>query len=299
MKIIKSLPLLLLAALSLCACATTGSEAPSQVAAMPSVMPTGMVVQAPRGYAVMCLRTPDLCDLSPETADAAKATLMAAASSGESTGAILSNAEIAALEAGDKAAPIQTHEAPAIVVDEAPAPVALADATQAAAETVPVAPVEVVADPAAPKLALLSDPPRALLDTINRRVNAKVRQQSDQATYHAEEVWNRPVVSGGLLSGDCEDLAIEKRQELIAAGVDPKSLTYAVVYRGDIGLHVLLVASTSEGDLALDSRTPWIEPWSKVPYIWVKRQVAADPTQWVMVLPVIRTAAARNAASAD
>lgn len=157
-----------------------------------------------------------------------------------------------------------------------------------------------ISDTAKPPIYTLMDPPKSLLDNVNRRVNANVRQQSDLATYKADDVWNRPIVADGLLSGDCEDLAIEKRQELIEAGVDPKSMFYAVVYRRDIGLHVLLVVSTSKGDLALDSRSPWIEPWNKVPYIWVKRQLAENPTQWAMVMqPGTRSAPIHLADASD
>jgi predicted transglutaminase-like cysteine proteinase len=135
----------------------------------------------------------------------------------------------------------------------------------------------------APLKVVAQDDQIALLDAVNRRVNTKVWQRSDWSTFKANEVWSRPVARSGILSGDCEDIAIEKRQQLIAAGLDPSAMFYAVVYRPDIGLHVLLVVSTPQGDLALDSRSPWVQPWDKVPYTWVKRQRTDNPNLWAMV----------------
>lgn len=207
MVLAKMFPLVAVVGALLSACTTTDSSPRASLAPLTApiaAMNTGIDVQAPHGFAAMCLRAPDLCDL--------------------------------------------------------------------AGGVTPVA------------YAPLQDPQMALLDTVNRSVNAKVRQQSDWTTHNTAEVWSRPVVNGGLLSGDCEDLAIEKRLQLIQAGVDPRSLFYAVVYRRDIGLHVLLIVSTSQGDLALDSRSPWIQPWNKVPYTWVKRQLPENPSQWAIVI---------------
>ncbi len=310
---------LLLAATTLTACTTAPPNLKATVTRGASVlaMGSGMSVQAPRGFNEMCVRRAELCD-------AAQTLTTASSSNAESGADKVAKLETRAIEASAAAEPTSTP-APALAWsarvemtqvdfrkqtagvnakfdDEALQAALAAEAAGGATGSVePVrtgatnmtmvaplmieTPKSIVQAVAAGPTALITDPPQALLDAVNRRVNGMVRQQSDWATYQVEELWNRPIVTGGFLSGDCEDIAIEKRQELVEAGVDPKRMFFAVVYRRDVGLHVLLMVSTDRGDLALDSRSPWIEPWDKVPYIWVKRQLADNPREWVMVLP--------------
>src|ERR1700740_2145398 len=108
----------------------------------------------------------------------------------------------------------------------------------------------------------------ATLVAVNRRVNASVRQKSDYDVYGLADVWSRPVRSAAGLTGDCKKIALEKRLELIEAGVPAQSLTYALVYRRDLGLHIVLVAATENGDMVLDSRTPYVTRWQEAPYAW-------------------------------
>ena len=123
-----------------------------------------------------------------------------------------------------------------------------------------------------------------LLETVDRYVNANVRQASDMEVYGVQEYWNRSGV-GPRARGDCEDLAIEKRLELIEQGYPPADLVYAVVYRPDLGLHAVLIAHTEIGDLVLDSRTPELVLWNHAPYTWIKRQSPEDPSIWNLVDP--------------
>jgi len=118
-----------------------------------------------------------------------------------------------------------------------------------------------------------------LLRKVNRRVNSRVHQQ-----YDVSEQW-RPSGIGPGAVGDCEDLAIEKRMELISLGFPPKDLFFAIGYLGGEGLHAVLVAHTAKGDLVLDSRTPWTSEWSRTPYVWLVRQSDIDPTVWLSALP--------------
>lgn len=119
------------------------------------------------------------------------------------------------------------------------------------------------------------------LNQVNRFVNANVRQRRDANVGDAPEYW-RPSGVGFGAWGDCKDIAVEKRQELIEQGYPAKDLFLAIGYRPDIGLHAVLVAHTADGDLILDSRTPYIVAWSEAPYVWVKHQSRQDPFTWVL-----------------
>jgi predicted transglutaminase-like cysteine proteinase len=118
-----------------------------------------------------------------------------------------------------------------------------------------------------------------LLRRVDGSVNAHVRQQSDRAIYGTGELW-RASGSGRNAVGDCEDLAIEKRLQLIEAGFPSERLFFAVVYGTGIGLHTILVARLTSGDWVLDSRTPFVERWSETPYQWLTVERPGAPTKW-------------------
>ena len=124
---------------------------------------------------------------------------------------------------------------------------------------------------------------QSLLQGINRLVNGRVHQGTDLEIYGQAEVWRRSGVGKGA-AGDCEDLAIEKRFELVDAGFPPDRLAFAVVYAHGIGLHTVLVAHLSSGDYVLDSRTPYIQPWADTPYSWIGIQSTEDPMAWHAVM---------------
>jgi len=118
-----------------------------------------------------------------------------------------------------------------------------------------------------------------ILAKINKHVNEHVHQKSDMATYGVPELW-RPAGDGPHAVGDCEDLAIEKRIELISAHFPPERLFFAVVFAANVGLHTVLVARLDRGDVVLDSRTPYIEPWERSPYLWLAIEKPGQPQVW-------------------
>ena len=120
---------------------------------------------------------------------------------------------------------------------------------------------------------------RSLLARVNNHVNGRVHQQSDMASYGVPELW-RPSGDGPHAVGDCEDLAIEKRIELIAAHFPADRLFFAVVYASGVGLHTVLVARLDSGDVVLDSRSAFIQPWSRTPYSWLSIEAPGAPLQW-------------------
>lgn len=117
------------------------------------------------------------------------------------------------------------------------------------------------------------------LRSINRRVNAHVRQVSDESAFGEGELW-RPSGQGPGAVGDCEDLALQKMVELRAAGYPASSLLLAVAYRRRIGLHTVLVVRTQSGDYVLDNMSWTVKPWAKVKYSWLSVQSPADPSRW-------------------
>ena len=121
-----------------------------------------------------------------------------------------------------------------------------------------------------------------LLDHVNRTVNRVVRQADDWRVYGQNEVWTPAGLKRGA-RGDCEDIALEKRQQLIHAGVPADNLFLAVGYARRLGLHVVLVARTSGGDLVLDSRSNELRSWRSVPYSWIGAQSGQDPAQWYAI----------------
>lgn len=118
-----------------------------------------------------------------------------------------------------------------------------------------------------------------LLKHVHGTINARVRQQSDRLLYGVGELW-RPSGTGRNAAGDCEDLAIQKRLDLIAAGFPPARLFFGIVYRTDIGLHTVLLARLDAGDVVLDSRSNFVEPWSATRYQWLLSEQPGDPSRW-------------------
>jgi predicted transglutaminase-like cysteine proteinase len=122
---------------------------------------------------------------------------------------------------------------------------------------------------------------RRLVRAINRNINQTVAQVSDEITSGQKEYWELPRRwYFQRIAGDCEDIAIAKRMELIRAGFPANRLNYAVVYRRDIGLHVVLLAHLDQGDYVLDSAVGTIRLWNKTNYVWLRIQSRENPLQW-------------------
>jgi predicted transglutaminase-like cysteine proteinase len=117
------------------------------------------------------------------------------------------------------------------------------------------------------------------LRRINSSVNRFVIQQTDDRTYKSSEYWARSGL-GPAAHGDCEDIAIEKRLQLIDAGIRPDRMAFAVVYSHMAGLHVLLLVRMPSGIIALDSRSNRVGEVGKLKYRWVVIQDWRKPTQW-------------------
>lgn len=122
----------------------------------------------------------------------------------------------------------------------------------------------------------------AQIRDINRDVNRQIIQRSDWQSYGTGEHWARPG-SGRRATGDCEDLALEKRARLVQSGFDPKSLFLAVTYRQRNGLHVVLIARLADGDYILDNLYPEVVRWHRTDYVWLRQQSTDNPKFWLTV----------------
>jgi predicted transglutaminase-like cysteine proteinase len=112
-----------------------------------------------------------------------------------------------------------------------------------------------------------------VLNQINQAVNREVKKASDLDLYGQPEYWSLPRQVNGKLYGDCEDYALEKRRQLVAAGVPASALSLAVAVTARGESHAVLMVSLKSGDWVLDNLTPWATPWEDLNYRWVQRQV--------------------------
>ena len=129
----------------------------------------------------------------------------------------------------------------------------------------------------APATVVLGPAQWQTLEQVNESVNQAIRPMDDQKHYGRAEYWNIP--TDGY--GDCEDYALTKRKELMAAGFPEPSLRVALVVTWRNERHAVLTVSSDRGDFVLDNLTGEIVGWDKAGYRWVERQ---DPTRawgWV------------------
>ncbi|NEW86094.1 transglutaminase [Rhodopseudomonas sp. WA056] len=114
-----------------------------------------------------------------------------------------------------------------------------------------------------------------LLETINRRVNSEIAP--------VRKVYGSDLRIGwtiGPKAGDCNDYAVTKRHRLIESGVPARALRLSVVRTPDQVGHLVLLVSTTDGDLVLDNLAPSIRSWQSTDYEWLKIQSSADARLW-------------------
>jgi predicted transglutaminase-like cysteine proteinase len=286
----------------LAACATAPqkfaatSVAPIQQTAQQTAasreMPLGAPVEAPVGFVSLCMRSP--VDCVQEDTPQARA------------GAVLQAQSLARARwqrVMELAASRGQIEAP-------PPPPASIGAPAGAAqpgdgETAQAEPALIPAAATVPATATSTSPPtgdaRLALDAatwmrirqINAYVNRAIRPASDLDVYGVRDWWVAPLSSGLAPYGDCKDYVLEKRRELIAAGVPSRNLSIALVRTEWGESHAVLVVATQQGDLVLDNLSGAIKTWDRTPYAWEARQSATDPLVWLAVTDKFAPAARR------
>lgn len=153
-----------------------------------------------------------------------------------------------------------------------------------AGETPASDPAPAPTDDAAPPARIVLDKANAkLLKVVNRRVNRTVSPRSDMQTLGRAEFWSLPIAVGDRLYGDCEDYALQKKADLVAAGLPAAAMTIAVAHTRQGQVHAVLVVATDRGDMVLDNRSSWVLPWTAVKYRWIMRQVSGDSMQWARI----------------
>ncbi len=114
------------------------------------------------------------------------------------------------------------------------------------------------------------------LVAVNAQVNLSVTPETDEQNYGRQEFWAYP--NG---RGDCEDLVLLKRRDLIQEGWPVSALLITVVRQKNGEGHAVLTVETDRGDLILDNLQPRVLVWGDTDYLYVKRQSEFDTGQWV------------------
>jgi predicted transglutaminase-like cysteine proteinase len=124
--------------------------------------------------------------------------------------------------------------------------------------------------------AILTQDRWKMMLSINYTVNTTIKPMTDMELYGVEEKWAIPTTAG-----DCEDFALLKRKELIAAGFSPSDTLMTVVLQPNGEGHAVLTVRTDHGDFILDNMRNKVLLWSDTEYTFLKRVSAADPSRWV------------------
>jgi predicted transglutaminase-like cysteine proteinase len=83
---------------------------------------------------------------------------------------------------------------------------------------------------------------------------------------------------------DCVGYVLAKRDALLRAGLPADVLSPAVVRTHGGVVHAVLIVTTADGDQVLDNLSPYVEPWRRVDYEWIKRQVSTgNGVHWAWV----------------
>ncbi|MGA1803651.1 transglutaminase-like cysteine peptidase [Rhizobium sp. HT1-10] len=126
--------------------------------------------------------------------------------------------------------------------------------------------------------ALLTEDRWKTILKINYTVNTTIKPMTDMELYGVEEKWAIPT-----WAGDCEDYALLKRKELIAAGFSPSDTLMTVVLQPNGEGHAVLTVRTDHGDFVLDNMRNKVMLWSDTEYTYLKRVSADNPSRWVKI----------------
>lgn len=137
-------------------------------------------------------------------------------------------------------------------------------------------PQECTIDTAEPSAISLTVAVWRTLQSVNRRVNARIRPITDQAHWGIVDRWDFP--DDGF--GDCEDYQLLKRRMLVERGLPRRALLMTVVIDETNEGHAVLTIRTDRGDFILDNKTDAIRPWRRTGYSFIKR-AGQDGQAWV------------------
>ena len=129
-------------------------------------------------------------------------------------------------------------------------------------------PQECVIDASEPAIITLDRDNWALINEVNRTVNAEITPKTDMELYGVPDYWTFPY-SG---YGDCEDYQLLKRKRLADAGLPRRAMRMTVVIDEQGEGHAVLMIRTDRGDFILDNVTDEVVSWHETPYIYVSRE---------------------------
>lgn len=113
-----------------------------------------------------------------------------------------------------------------------------------------------------------------LLKSVNTKVNQSINPRSK--AYDGSEIW-----AIAPETGDCNDYAVTKRHELLARGLPSSALRLSVVVTPEGVGHLVLVVTTTVGNLVMDNLAEEIVQWQLTEYRWLKIQTKNDPQLWI------------------
>lgn len=119
----------------------------------------------------------------------------------------------------------------------------------------------------------------ARIVSVNNSVNVRVAPRTDMEMWGKEEVWSYP--DNGM--GDCEDYVLEKRRELMKAGMPAGDLLITVVRQPNGDGHAVLTVRTSLGEFVLDNLETKVLAWNDTGYTYLKRQSERNSGVWVTI----------------
>ena len=118
------------------------------------------------------------------------------------------------------------------------------------------------------------------LVAINSGVNRTIRPATDEEIFGRPEVWAYPDKIG---EGDCEDLVLLKRRDLMNKGWPTGALLITVVRQPNGDGHAVLTVRTDRGDFILDNLEGRILEWNATDYEYLKRQSIRNSGTWVQI----------------
>ncbi len=137
-------------------------------------------------------------------------------------------------------------------------------------------PAECEVDPSQPEIIALTPRTWGAIFATNIRVNSTITPITDQEHWGEEDRWDYP--DDGR--GDCEDIQLLKRKQLVEEGLPRRALRMTVVLDEAGAGHAVLMVRTDRGDLILDNKSDIVLPWKQTGYTFIKRE-GSDGAAWV------------------
>ena len=137
-------------------------------------------------------------------------------------------------------------------------------------------PPECEVDPSQPEIIALTPRTWGAILATNIRVNSTITPMTDQEHWGEEDRWDYPDHG----RGDCEDIQLLKRKQLVEEGLPRRAMRMVVVLDDAGAGHAVLMVRTDRGDLILDNKRDIVLPWKQTGYIFIKRE-GSDGAAWV------------------